>query len=56
MDISKRNPGEFQARTENNRVVNFSSAKNMIGKFIDLETVEAKPNSLRGLYLGGLIN
>jgi tRNA-2-methylthio-N6-dimethylallyladenosine synthase len=56
MDISKRNPGEFQARTENNRVVNFSSAKNMIGKFIDLEIVEAKPNSLRGLYLGGLIN
>ena len=56
MDISKRNPGEFQARTENNRVVNFSSAKNMIGKFIDLDIVEAKPNSLRGLYLGGLIN
>ena len=49
MDISKRNPGEFQARTENNRVVNFSSAKNMIGKFIDLDIVEAKPNSLRGL-------
>ena len=49
MDISKRNPGEFQARTENNRVVNFSSAKNMIGKLIDLDIVEAKPNSLRGL-------
>ena len=55
-DISKRNPGEFQARTENNRVVNFSSAKNMIGSFIDLEIVEAKPNSLRGNFTGGTIN
>jgi len=52
-DISKRNPGEFQARTENNRVVNFSSAKNMIGSFVDLEIVEAKPNSLRGNFTGG---
>ena len=55
-DISKRNPGEFQARTENNRVVNFSSAKNFIGSFIDLEIVEAKPNSLRGNFTGGTIN
>ena len=55
-DISKRNPGEFQARTENNRVVNFSSAKNMIGSFVDLEIVEAKPNSLRGNFTGGTIN
>ena len=55
-DISKRNPGEFQASTENNRVVNFSSAKNMIGSFVDLEIVEAKPNSLRGNFTGGTIN
>ena len=55
-DISKRNPGEFQARTENNRVVNFSSAKKMIGSFVDLEIVEAKPNSLRGNFTGGTIN
>ena len=55
-DFSKRNPGEFQARTENNRVVNFSSVKNMIGSFVDLEIVEAKPNSLRGNFTGGTIN
>ena len=55
-DISKRNPGEFQARTEKNRVVNFSSAKHMIGSFVDLEIVEAKPNSLRGNFTGGTIN
>jgi len=55
-DVSKRNPGEFQARTENNRVVNFSSAKNLIGSFVDLEIVEAKPNSLRGNFIGGTIN
>jgi tRNA-2-methylthio-N6-dimethylallyladenosine synthase len=56
IDISKRNPGEFQARTENNRVVNFSSTQNFIGSFIDLEIVEAKPNSLRGNFSGGTIN
>ena len=55
-DISKRNPGEFQGRTENNRVVNFSASKNFIGSFINLEIVEAKPNSLRGNFTGGTIN
>ncbi|MBI80764.1 MAG: tRNA (N6-isopentenyl adenosine(37)-C2)-methylthiotransferase MiaB [Gammaproteobacteria bacterium] len=47
---SKRDPGELQARTENNRVVNFNSkGKNLVGKFIDLRIVEVKPNSLRGM-------
>ena len=47
---SKRDPGELQARTENNRVVNFNSkGKDLIGKFIDLRIVEVKPNSLRGM-------
>ena len=37
-DISKRNPGEFQGRTENNRVVNFSASKNLdnIVKYYDI--------------------
>ena len=47
---SKRDPGELQARTEYNRVVNFNSkGKDLIGKFIDLKIVEVKPNSLRGM-------
>ncbi len=48
IDFSKRNPGELQARTENNRVVNFAAPKEYIGKFVELEILEARPNSLRG--------
>ena len=48
--VSKRNPGEFQARTENNKVVIFScSDQSMIGKIVDIEIVEAKNKSLRGV-------
>ena len=47
--ISKKNPGELQARTENNRVVNFRSPRSdIIGEILDIEVVEALPNSLRG--------
>ena len=48
--VSKKNTGEFQARTENNKVVNFScSDSSKIGKIIDIEIVEAKNKSLRGV-------
>ena len=48
--ISKKDPGELQARTENNRVVNFNSnGKDLVGQFINLEIVDIKPNSLRGV-------
>ena len=48
--ISKKDPGELQARTENNRVVNFNSKrKDLVGQFINLEIVEVMPNSLRGV-------
>tara|TARA_B100000902_G_scaffold162672_1_gene157975 strand:+ start:38 stop:871 length:834 start_codon:yes stop_codon:yes gene_type:complete len=48
--VSKKNPGEFQARTENNKVVIFScSDLSMVGKIIDIEIVEAKNKSLRGI-------
>ena len=48
--ISKKNPGEFQARTENNKVVIFScSDLSNVGKIIDIEIVEAKNKSLRGV-------
>ena len=48
--LSKKDPGELQARTENNRVVNFNSeGKNLVGEFHILKIVEAMPNSLRGV-------
>ena len=48
--VSKKDPGELHARSENNRVVNFNSnSQGLIGNFLDLEIVEARPNSLRGI-------
>jgi tRNA-2-methylthio-N6-dimethylallyladenosine synthase len=46
--VSKKDPGQLQARTGNNRVVNFNAGPERIGEFIDVRIVEALPNSLRG--------
>ncbi len=47
--VSKKDPGQLQGRTENNRVVNFScSDHELIGNFADVIVHEALPNSLRG--------
>jgi tRNA-2-methylthio-N6-dimethylallyladenosine synthase len=47
--VSRKDPGQLQARTENNRVVNFSATDaKLIGEFVDLDIYEALPNSLRG--------
>jgi tRNA-2-methylthio-N6-dimethylallyladenosine synthase len=47
--LSRKDPGQLQGRTENNRVVNFSGLdKCHIGTFVDVEIFEALPNSLRG--------
>ena len=47
--ISKKDPGQLQGRTENNRVVNFrSSDHSLIGQFVEASITEALPNSLRG--------
>ncbi len=47
--VSKKDPGQLQGRTENNRVVNFSSTnQSLIGNFVDVLITEALPNSLRG--------
>ena len=47
--ISKKDPGQLQGRTENNRVVNFSSVDHtLIGHFTQVTITEALPNSLRG--------
>ena len=45
---SKRNPMELRARTENNRVVNFTGSPELIGQFVDLHITESFTNSLRG--------
>lgn len=48
--ISKKDPGQLQGRTENNRVVNFSSSNHgLIGDFTQVKITEALPNSLRGV-------
>ncbi len=47
--VSKKDPGQLQGRTENNRVVNFScSDHSLIGEFTEVIIQEALPNSLRG--------
>jgi tRNA-2-methylthio-N6-dimethylallyladenosine synthase len=46
---ARRGEGLLAGRTENNRVVNFASSDvGLIGRFVELEIVEAFPNSLRG--------
>lgn len=48
--VSRKDPGQLQGRTENNRVVNFTSCdQTLIGGFSSVNIVEALPNSLRGL-------
>ena len=50
--VSKKDPGQLQGRTENNRVVNFSSLdQSLIGGFAQVSITEALPNSLRGELL-----
>lgn len=45
---SRKDPAELAGRTENNRVVNFVGNARMVGQIIELDIVEAYPNSLRG--------
>ena len=47
-EVSKRDPGRLQGRTENNRLTHFrSDDPGLIGQFVDVEITEALPNSLR---------
>ncbi|EED31348.1 tRNA-i(6)A37 thiotransferase enzyme MiaB [gamma proteobacterium NOR5-3] len=51
---SRKDPGQLQGRTENNRVVNFSATDHgLIGQFVDVTIGEALPNSLRGELIPG---
>ena len=48
--VSKKDPGQLQGRTENNRVVNFGHRDDaVIGGFAEVAIDEALPNSLRGV-------
>ena len=50
--FSRKNPGQLQGRTENNRVVNFSSTDTaLIGQFVDVVVRESLVNSMRGELL-----
>jgi tRNA-2-methylthio-N6-dimethylallyladenosine synthase len=51
---SRKDPGQLQGRTENNRVVNFRCDDHaLVGEFVETEIREALPNSLRGELLTG---
>jgi len=45
---SKKDATELAGRTENNRWVNFAAPAKLIGHFVDVVIVEARPQSLRG--------
>jgi tRNA-2-methylthio-N6-dimethylallyladenosine synthase len=50
--LAKKDPGQLQGRTENNRVVNFACADHsVIGQFVKIKIQEALSNSLRGTSL-----
>ena len=46
--VSRKRTDQLSGRTENNRVVNFDAAPELIGQFVDVRITEALPNSLRG--------
>jgi tRNA-2-methylthio-N6-dimethylallyladenosine synthase len=49
---SRKDPGQMQGRTENNRVVNFrSDAQDLTGQLRVVEITEALPNSLRAVEI-----
>jgi tRNA-2-methylthio-N6-dimethylallyladenosine synthase len=50
--VSKKDPGRLAGRTENNRVVNFTSLDHdLIGEFATVDIVDALPNSLHGVLV-----
>ncbi|HUH56935.1 MAG TPA: MiaB/RimO family radical SAM methylthiotransferase, partial [Pseudomonadales bacterium] len=50
--VSRKDLGELQGRTENNRIVNFRcDDHNLIGKFVKVKIEAAYTNSLRGVLI-----
>ncbi len=46
--ISKKHSQELAARTDNNRVVNFSGPSELIGRFVDVKITQVVRHTLRG--------
>jgi tRNA-2-methylthio-N6-dimethylallyladenosine synthase len=46
--LSKKDPHQIAGRTENNRVVNLTASKELIGQMIKVRITDSLPNSLRG--------
>jgi len=46
--ISKKDGNELAARTDNNRIVNFSGPVDMIGRFVDVRITQVVRHTLRG--------
>jgi len=50
--FSKKDPGQLQGRTENNRIVNFRHDDDeIIGCFAEVKVDKALPNSLLGTFI-----
>jgi len=49
--ISRKSETQVTGRTENNRKVNFTGDKKLIGHFVDIKITEARTNSLQGEYV-----
>ncbi|EKE01944.1 MAG: hypothetical protein ACD_21C00016G0002 [uncultured bacterium] len=45
---SKKDPTHFTGRTENNRIVNFTAPRDILGEIVGVKITEALTNSLRG--------
>ena len=48
---SRKNPGEIAGRTSNNRVVNFSGPRRLVGQLVDVRITAALAHTLRGEVL-----
>jgi tRNA-2-methylthio-N6-dimethylallyladenosine synthase len=49
--VSRKSESQVTGRTENNRAVNFTGNKDLIGQFVDVRITEAWTNSLQGEYV-----
>jgi tRNA-2-methylthio-N6-dimethylallyladenosine synthase len=50
--VSRKSDEQISGRTENNRIVNFTADKKLIGEFVDVKITDAWTNSLQGEYVG----
>src|SRR5690606_26150774 len=49
---SKKDPSEYQGRTENNRIVHFKTDDpSVVGHFVDVRITTANANTLRGEWI-----